>query len=162
MARSGARRYTAASSAAPRPTSRSAGGAPAGFSTPSTSWRSPGAILDAQPAQAAYDVSRTSVWVCSVMALLGRAFRELRFHVVDERLGERRAAPVSVRDQIEEPGDAEILHLQAREQPGAALVLDRSPGDDREPDAGAHRLLDRLGRSHLAHDPDRGEIGVRL
>src|SRR5262245_53748643 len=61
IARSGARRYTAASSAAPRPTSRSAGGGPAGLSTPSTSWRSPGAILEAQPAQEAYDVSRTSV-----------------------------------------------------------------------------------------------------
>ena len=34
---------------------------PAGLSTPSTSWRSPGAILEAQPAQEAYDVSRTSV-----------------------------------------------------------------------------------------------------
>src|SRR5207247_2291103 len=56
IARSGVIRYTAASSAAPRPTSRSrwADGS-AGRRTFNTSWRSPGAILDAQPAQAAYE-----------------------------------------------------------------------------------------------------------
>src|SRR5437899_5385044 len=104
-------RYTAASSAAPSPTSRSLGGGlPLGLSASSTSWRSPGAILDAQPAQAAYEVSRTSVCACSTIAVLRRLRGRLRFDEPDEGLGEWRAAPVAVGDQVEGPGDTEVLH----------------------------------------------------
>src|SRR2546421_699225 len=60
-----------------------------GLSASSTSWRSPGAILDAQPAQAAYEVSRTSAWVCLAIAGLRRVRRGLRFDELDERPLER-------------------------------------------------------------------------
>src|SRR5438477_572538 len=88
-----------------------------GLSASSTSWRSPGAILDAQPAQAAYEVSRTSVWVCLAIAVLRRVRRGLRFDELDEGLGERRAAPVTVGDQIERAPDAQILHRRDEGEP---------------------------------------------
>src|SRR2546425_1518156 len=110
-----------------------------GLSASSTSWRSPGAILDAQPAQAAYEVSRTSVWVCLAIAALRRVRRGLRFDELDEGLGERRAAPVAVGDQIERAPDAQILHPETEEEPRTALVLHRPLRDERDSDACAHR-----------------------
>src|SRR5438876_71673 len=126
-----------------------------GLSASSTSWRSPGAILDAQPAQAAYEVSRTSVWVCLAIAVLRRVRRGLRFDELDEGLGERRAAPVAVGDQIERAPDAQILHPETEEEPRTALVLHRPLRDERDSDACAHALLDRLSRAHLADDTER-------
>src|SRR2546430_13060993 len=127
-----------------------------------TSWRSPGAILDAQPAQAAYEVSRTSVCVCSAIAVLRRLRWRLRFDEPDEGLGERRAAPVAVSDEVEGPGDTQVLHAEAEEEPRTTLVLDRPLRDERDPDARAHRLLDRLGRAHLADDAERRQVAVHL
>src|SRR5205809_3569764 len=162
IATSGVIRQTAASSAAPRPTSRSGCARPMGLSASSTSWRSPGAILDAQPAQAAYEVSRTSVWVCLAIAVLRRVRRGLRFDELDEGLGERRAAPVTVGDQIERAPDAQILHPETEEEPRTALVLHRPLRDERDSDACAHALLDRLSRAHLADDTERRQLGVHL
>src|SRR3989454_4637975 len=133
-----------------------------GLSASSTSWRSPGAILDAQPAQAAYEVSRTSVWVCLAIAVLRRVRRGLRFDELDEGLGERRAAPVAVGDQIERAPDAQILHPETEEEPRTALVLHRPLRDERDSDACAHALLDRLSRAHLADDTERRQLGVHL
>src|SRR5216117_2300873 len=133
-----------------------------GLSASSTSWRSPGAILDAQPAQAAYEVSRSSVWVCLAIAVLRRVRRGLRFDELDEGLGERRAAPVAVGDQIERAPDAQILHPETEEEPRTALVLHRPLRDERDSDACAHALLDRLSRAHLADDTERRQLGVHL
>src|SRR5437870_13280824 len=127
-----------------------------GLSASSTSWRSPGAILDAQPAQAAYEVSRTSVWVCLAIAVLRRVRRGLRFDELDEGLGERRAAPVAVGDQIERAPDAQILHPEREAEPRTALVLQRPRRAERGCDARAHGVLDRQRRGDPAEDAHPG------
>src|SRR5438128_1924637 len=123
IARSGASRYTAASSARPSPTSRSGISPPApGLIAASTSWRSPGAILDAQPAQDAYEVSRISL---PVMRLRYRT-RELGFEEREEGEPERRARAIAMRNQIERASNGEPLDLETRDVARAALVLDRA------------------------------------
>src|ERR1700687_4086001 len=122
MASSGPMRYTAASSAAPNPTSRSGWAAgSAGFSTASTSWRSPGAILDAQPAQEAKDVSR--IFSSAVMTPLRWRLAGLGFDEGHERLGQRRARALAMGDQVERPRELEVAHLDAVDETGATFVL---------------------------------------
>src|SRR5438876_4547635 len=159
IATSGVIRQTAASSAAPRPMSRSGCERPTGLSASSTSWRSPGAILDAQPAQLEYEVSRTSVWVCSTITVLRRLRGRLGFEELDEGLGKRRAAPVAVGDEVKGAGDTQVLHPETEEEPRPALVLHGPLRHERDSDARAHRLLDGLRRAHLARDAKRRQIG---
>src|SRR5262245_28546274 len=112
MASSGPTRYTAASSAAERPTIRSrwAVGS-AGLSTASTSWRSPGAISDAQPAQDANEVSR--IFSSGVMTRLRCRLASLGFDEGHERFGQRRPRALAMGDQVERPDDLEVAHLDA-------------------------------------------------
>src|SRR5262245_61253643 len=63
--------------------------------------------------------------------------------------------------EIERAGDLEVAHLHAVDQSGTALILHRATGDDRDPDAGPHGLLDRLRRADLAGDPERVEVRPR-
>src|SRR5438552_446113 len=158
IARSGVTRYTAASSAWPRPTSRSRSSPPSpGLIAPSTSWRSPGAILDAQPAQEAYAVRRMSLPVIPLRRRRG----ELRFEEREEREGQRRATALAIRHEVERTRHRHRGDLDARHEPGTAFVLDRALRDERDDDAGAHALLHRLRGAHLTHDPKRRQARVR-
>src|SRR5260370_13336655 len=73
MAISSLTRNTAASSLLSRPTSRS--GCASARSPPNTSWRSPGPIFDAQPAQAAELVSRISFPLAGSLGLVSMVIR---------------------------------------------------------------------------------------
>src|SRR3989442_6542123 len=130
--------------------------------TASTSWRSPGAILDAQPAQAAYAVSRISLLLgaASPMTPLRRERGRLRFQEVEEGLGQRRAGAVAMGDEVERPRDFQIRHLHAVQHSRAALVLDRPLGDERDADAGPYRLPDSLRGYHLPDHAERGEVAA--
>src|SRR5438552_2229370 len=123
-----------------------------GLSASSTSWRSPGAILDAQPAQAAYEVSRTSVWVCLAIAVLRRVRRGLRFDELDGHqlaraeglrtgrgaddadLGESFLDPrgdLAARADAQADRDVRILALESSDQRGQhVLARDRGAADD--------------------------------
>src|SRR5438034_1252769 len=158
IARSGVIRYTAASSAWPRPTSRSRSSPPSpGLIAPSTSWRSPGAILDAQPAQEAYAVRRMSLPVIPLRCRRG----ELRFEEREEREGQRRATALAIRHEVERARHRHRGDLDARHEAGTAFVLDRALRDQGDADAGAHALLHRLRGAHLTHDPKRRQARVR-
>jgi hypothetical protein len=63
-----------------------------------------------------------------------------------------------MRHQVKRARQVEVAHGHAAQQPGAALVLYRPPGDERDPEPGADRLLDRLRRAHLAHDTEAAEV----
>src|SRR5687768_1859869 len=116
---SGVSRYTAASSARPSPTSRSGSSRPcAGLIASNTSWRSPGAILDAQPAQAAYDVSRRMS--LSVMALRS-ARGKVGFEEREERHREGRARALAMCDQVEGPSHRDAGDRQCGQMTGAEL-----------------------------------------
>src|SRR6266571_440169 len=82
----------------------------------------------------------------------------MRFHERDEGQREGRARALPVGDEPEGAVDLQVADREGGELPRAALVLDRPPRDDRDADARADRLLDRLRRAHLAHDPARPEV----
>src|SRR5438874_486885 len=133
IARSGATRYTAASSACPSPTSRSRNSRPsAGLIALNTSWRSPGAIFDAQPAQEAYEVSRISFPVMRLRSPV----REVGFEEGEEREREGRAAAIAMRHEVERAIHGHRGDLYTGHDARAQLVLDRALRDQRHAHAG--------------------------
>ena len=73
--------------------------------------------MDAQPAQAAYDVRRMRVtWSTMV---LRRRRRQLGFDEGQEGVGQRRARTVAMRHQVKGAGDGQVADLHAGEEPGA-------------------------------------------
>src|SRR5262245_66264707 len=59
---------------------------------------------------------------------------------------------------MEGAGDLEIAELETPHKTRAALLVHRAPRDDRHAHGRLDRLLDGLGRAHLAHDVKHGEV----
>src|ERR1700682_5369968 len=86
----------------------------------------------------------------------------LRLEEGAEGFGERRATAVAVRGNVEGPRDLEVAELEAPHEPAPALLVDRAPRNHGHAHARLDRLLDGLGRAHLAHDAKRRKILTRL
>ena len=79
-----------------------------------------------------------------------------------ERLRQWRAAPLLVGGQVKGARDREVGDPQAPEQAAPAFLVHRTPRDDGHPDPGLHRLLDGLGRAHLAHHAECAEVEAHV
>jgi len=149
-----------ASSAASRPTSRSAGGVPAGWhAAPPGDLQEPSWTLSRRRRVRRQS---TSVWVCSV---IGRYWTRVPGAAIPRsRRTPGRAASGSGRGGSpgREARDAQVLsfrHARSRARHSsstARLEMIEMPTPERT------ACLDRLGRAHLADDPERVRSDVRL
>src|SRR6266436_3020295 len=86
----------------------------------------------------------------------------LRLEERPEGFGEGRAAPIAVRSDVEGPRDLEVADPEAPHEAAPALLFDGTLGNHGDAHPGLDRLLDGLGRAHLAHDPEGREVLARL
>src|SRR4051812_35306233 len=83
------------------------------------------------------------------------------FEEVEEGAGYRRERPTPVLDDVELPGEAKPTDRNRPQLLGVQFPLDAEPGEERDPKAAFHGILDARVAAEFERDAQAGERSPR-